>query len=419
MEIKVLYFIPHLPAGGESNSILELFLSKMAEEVNVHIATLTPTQLPQGPYTTHCIGNGKANYGKHGFANLLSLQKRYLRLLYDLMPDVVHIHGSYSYLASRISRWSVQRNFQVVFSPNGGMSPEFIDAAYGERTWRLLTYQKGMSRKVTCIITTDEKEAEYIHDEHLNDRVELIEDPTAGEYLDIDGCVEQIYNIYQKVLASDKTLRLHQREREAVSALLHLSMAGEAERQPLCSEDILNLRKITPLQWRDIHLFAAEQGITGHVMEGISKAQLTSAANQVPDTDVFPSHTNKNKNQLESERLQMTSFASFRIKRKLKNADPTVRKICYMLLNIRKQLREHTLTLRQLCDLYETYRYEDIDEEKLALALRSTGLYSFACRISQVLDEIAYLDEGFMPVPALDDRGTARIRTHIMKDPTP
>jgi hypothetical protein len=36
-----------------------------------------------------------------------------------------------------------------------------------------------------------------------------------------------------------------------------------------------------------------------------------------------------------------------------------------------------------------------------------------------VLDETAYLDEGFMPVPALDDRGTARIRTHLMKDPTP
>ena len=391
----------------------------MAEEVNVHIATLTPSHLPEGPYTIHCLGSGKKKYGKNGFANLLSLQKRFLRLLYDLMPDIVHIHGSYSYLSSRILRWSVQRNFPVVFTPNGGMSPDFIDEAYGKRTWRLLTYQKAMTRRATCVITKDEKESEYIHAEHLNDRVELINDLLAGEYLDLDGCIEQIINIYHKVLASDKTSRLHQREREAVSALLHLSMAGEGERQPLCSEDILNLRKITPLQWRDIHLFAAEQGITSFIMEGISKAQLAGAANHIPDTDVFPSHTAKNKKELESKRLLLTSFSSFRITRKLKNADPTIRKICYMLLNLRKHLHEHTLTLRHLCDLYETYRYEDIDEESLARALRSTGIYSFACRISQVLNETAYLDEGFMPVPALDDSGTAHIRTHLMKDPTP
>ena len=81
-------------------------------------------------------------------------------------------------------------------------------------------------------------------------------------------------------------------------------------------------------------------------------------------------------------------------------------------------LRDHTLTLRQLCDLYETYRYEDLNEESLAQFLHSLGIYDFACRISQVLSEIAYLDEGFMPVPALDDRGTAHIRTQFMKDPT-
>ena len=131
MEINVLFFTPQLPTGTDSNSFLELFLGKMAEEVNVHIATLTPSHLPEGPYTIHCLGSGKKKYGKNGFANLLSLQKRFLRLLYDLMPDIVHIHGSYSYLSSRILRWSVQRNFPVVFTPNGGMSPDFIDEAYG------------------------------------------------------------------------------------------------------------------------------------------------------------------------------------------------------------------------------------------------------------------------------------------------
>ena len=417
MEIKVLFFIPHLPVGTENNSFMELFLSKMSEDVNVHLVTLTPPTLQAGSFATHCIGSGKSDYGKHGFANLMSLQRRYLRLLYDLMPDIVHIHGSYSYLASRIARWSVQRNFPVVFSPDGGMSPNFIDEQYGMRTWRLLTYQKAMTRKATCIVTTDKKEAEFIRSERLNDRVEIIDDPTSGEYIDIDSFAVQIQRIYNKVLASDKTQRLHQQEREAVSALLHLCMAGSEERQPLCSEDILNLRKITPLQWRDIYLFGAEQGVSGHLTEGISKAQLSVSAHHAEEPDVFPFHTAKNKDMLESGRLLQTGFFSFRYSRKLREADPLVKKVCHMLLNVRHMLRTHTLTLRQLCDLYETYRYEDIDEERLSQALHSLGIYPFACRISQVLSETAYLDEGFMPVPALDDRGTAHIRTQLMKDP--
>lgn len=418
MEIKVLFFIPHLPAGTDGSSFMELFLGKMSEEMDIHLATLTPASLPEGPYATHCIGTGKSDYGKHGIANLFTLKQRYLRLLYNLMPDIVHIHGCYSYLASHISRWSVQRNFPVVFSPNGGLSPAFIDKEYGMRTWRLLTYQKAMTREAACIITAEEEEAGFIVKEHLNDRIETIADPRSGDYLDMDGFAAQIQGIYHKVLASDKTQRLHQQEREAVSALLHLSMAGEEERQPLCSEDILNLRKITPLQWRDIHLFAAEQGISGYVMEGVSKAQLTGAANHPRNTDVYPFHTAKSKDKLESGRLLQTGFLSFRYSRKIREADPSVKKVCLMLLNLRKMLRDHTLTLRQLCDLYETYRYEDLNEESLAQFLHSLGIYDFACRISQVLSEIAYLDEGFMPVPALDDRGTAHIRTQLMKDPT-
>lgn len=418
MEIKVLLFIPHLPAHPDGYSFLELFLGKMSEEMEVHLATLVPSPLPKGHYTTHCIGSGKAGYGKYGFANLISLQKRYLQLLYSLMPDIVHIHGSYSYLASRVSRWTVRRNFPVVFSPDGGMSPSFIDKEYGQRTWRLLTYQKAMSREATCVVTTDAEEAGYLRSERLNDRIETITDPTQGEYVDMDGLVAQMQHIYQKVLASDKTRSLHQEEREAVSALLHLSMAGEDERQPLCSKDILNLRKITPLQWHDIYLFASEQGISSHVAAGVSKAQLSGAANHTKDIDAFPLHTAKDKERLESEHILQKGLGALRATRALRKADPTVRKVCVMLLNLRQMLRSHTVTFRHLCDLYATYRHEELNEELLAQALHSIGLYAFACRISQVLAESAYLDEGFMPVPALDDRGTSHIRSQLMKDPT-
>lgn len=419
MEIKVLYFIPHLPAGSESSSLADLFLGHMAEEAEVHLATLTPTAPPSAAaYRIHCIGSGKPNYGKHGWAWLPSLQKRFLHLVYDLMPDIIHIHGSYSFLASRIAKWAYCRNFPFVFTPNGGMSPEYIDKAYGQRTWRMLTYQKKMSHRASCIITSDTKEAELIRAERLNDRVVLIDDPMAGEYLDMASLAGQITAIYRKVLASDMTARLHQNQREAVSALLHLSMAAESERQPLCSEDILNLRRITPPQWREIFLFAKEQGVTQHVTDGISRAQLTTIANTASSTPTFPPHSTKSTDRLEDRQLLITGWHAKIITKKLKATSPAVEKACIMLINIRQLLHTHALTLRPLCDLYETYRYEDIDEGELDKALHLIGIYPFACRISQILSETAYLDEGFMPVPALDDKGTAHLRSLLMKDPT-
>ncbi|MBO4820737.1 MAG: glycosyltransferase [Prevotella sp.] len=449
--MRVLHFIPYVPEDASMAAFLDKVLTFMGEECEIHLAMLTPehqlirieepspTDVDQmeanlnsanadhedavpttepsmmQKYHVHCIGTGNPMYGKNRPVNLLALQKRYLELLYSLMPQIVHVHGSYHFFNSRIALWSRKRGFPVVFSPYGGMNPNYIEAEYGLRTWKMICYQKAMTRGASAILTSDPKESEYIQRERLTDRVELVSDPRTEEYWGEENYANSTLVLYQKVLDSDKGLHIDQKSREALGALLHLSLCGSTERQPLCSEDILNLRSITPKQWHDIHLFATEQGVFSNMEEGIAKAQLT-----IPEFHKEGHPTFELRHPKESKPLGTTLLTPNPMLRrmqvnKLRDCDEPIRNACVMLLNLRHLLRQDTASLRHLCDLTAVFRFDTMDEERLAYHLKDLRLYQFTRRICQILGETTYLDEGYMPVPALDDRGTAAIRAHLMK----
>lgn len=415
MVLRVLHFIPYMPEEEGMAAFLDKVLSCMGEACEVHLSMLTPEMAAGEKYMVHCIGTGNPRYGKSQPVNLLALQKRYLELLYSLMPQVVHVHGSYHFFNSRIALWSRKRGFPVVFSPYGGMNPDFIEAKYGIRTWKMICYQKAMTREAAAILTSDPKESEHILHERLTDRVELVSDPRSDEFWGEENYAHSTLVLYQKVLDSDKGLHIDQKSREALSTLLHLSLSGSTERQPLCSEDILNLRSITPKQWHDIHLFAMEQGVTSNMEEGIAKAQLTIPDFHKETHPTFELRHTKDTKPLGIQLLTSNPILRRMQENKLHSCDEPIRNVCVMLLNLRHHLQHDTATLRHLCDLTAVFRFDAMDEDLLTSHLKELKLYHFTRRICQVLSETTYLDEGYMPVPTLDDHGTANIRTHLMK----
>ena len=417
MELKILHFIPHLPTDEGFAPFFDHFLTFMAQQAEVHLATLSPiaSKTNEG-YVVHGIGSGKPDYGKSGFCNLLALQKKYLKLLYSLMPDIIHVHGSYHFINSRIALWSKKRGFPVIFSPYGGMNPATIEAQYGMRTWKILTYQKKMVTDASAVLVSDPKESEYLHALRPLPRVEYISDPRDDEYWGEENYAHSTVELYRKVLNSDKGLHIDQNSREAMSALLHLSLTGSTERQPLCSEDILNLRSITPPQWHDIFLFAAEQGVVSNIEEGMAKAQLNVPVIDVAATAHFAPRYPKELTPLPADTLLTGNHLTQRkMANKLKGCEETIRNTCMMLLNLRHLINHDTVSLRHLCEMHAVFRFDKMDEDQLADTLQSIGLLKFTRRICQVLHELSYLDEGYMPVPALNDRGTRKIRKSIMK----
>lgn len=414
MKMKILHFTAFSDAEMPLWQHLDALMTRMGEHAVVNVVTLDNVANSTSNYNHFTIGTGKSDYGHHGVVNLLGLQKKYLHILYDFMPDIVHIHGSYNFIASRIGLWSRKRGFPVVFSSYGGMNPDFIDAQYGIRTWKMICYQKKMVANAAAMLLTDPKEADYLKGEKLNDRIVVISDPKTDEYTDYEEMAQDTLALYQQVLDSDMGTKLDQNSREAISALLHLSLAGPEERQPLCAEDILNLRSLSPKKWHDLLLYAEEQGVTNTVLDGMERAQIKVPVPDLSTISHFPPRHAKDTSPLPSQKL-LGSKKSSRFSKKIQDCSDIEKTVCFMMQNLKYHAARHSITLRHLCDLYTVYRHEPVNDNVLDAKLHDLHLHTFARRISQILKETVYLAEGFMPVTALDDHGTERIRKSLVR----
>ena len=82
------------------------------------------------------------------------------------------------------------------------------------------------------------------------------------------------------------------------------------------------------------------------------------------------------------------------------------------LIRMVRQLQGAPLLLH-LIELHRELRRDTVDDDKLAEALEEKHLTAFAGRLMQILSEQTLLDEGYMPLDPLDDRGTRQIRNLI------
>jgi hypothetical protein len=73
----------------------------------------------------------------------------------------------------------------------------------------------------------------------------------------------------------------------------------------------------------------------------------------------------------------------------------------------------HRLTISHLVELDKELRQHDCAEDQLCNALQERNLYVFAGRLMQLMNELTGLDEGMMPMPAINDRHTRQMRKHI------
>ena len=356
--------------------------------------------------------NNKSNYLFNSYSKLFTNNDYFQK-----MPKIFYEH--LLQLNQRLNRDLLEKLTYVdndfILNDILHLFTHFIEEEYGMRTWKMILYQKKMATNASCVVVSDKEEEAYLINSKIARRVQYIPDPRDGDYVDLDSYTSSILRIYQKIIDTDMGVHLDKNSREAVCALLHLSLAGENERKPLCPEDILNLRAIAPRQWNNIMIFAMEQGISQYVSQGILKAQLNLPAIDVQQIEQFPALHPKDKNKLESGQLLSDNWLLKRKARKLENVEPVAKKICIMLFNLQYHSQRLTLSLRHLCDLYEVYRFENVDEDFLKNLLEELGLLTFARRINQVLSETIYLEHGFMPVPALDDRGTSIIRNNLIK----
>jgi hypothetical protein len=91
------------------------------------------------------------------------------------------------------------------------------------------------------------------------------------------------------------------------------------------------------------------------------------------------------------------------------------KQICIMIHNIKFEIRKGVVSFRHLIDLYKAIKFKDYDEDKLADILKQTHIFKFASRIVFILKDVIGLTEGYMPIPATDDKTTDKLRKIITK----
>lgn len=378
--MKVLHFIPDHLVDHSIAEDSKMMATALSNKVEMHILSFhinKPLTEKEGVYY-HFLKK------KNAVQDFFSIHYQYVAILYQIMPDIVHIHGCWNYLGACIEEWSRKRGFRVVLTPHGLLRHFCYNIDYFKtRWWQNMVYQRAMIRRVVALHVHSEGEFENIRQLKLNRNITLI------QHGDNEQWIEKMVNLYQKVLNANISCNLTQRESNAICVMLHAATAGK--QLQIDNIQKLQIHQLSNNQWKNILLYANEEHITSLLYKGTERLQAT-----IPDID---------------EALK-EQFAPLQTKssENLQNEDG----LLSMLADAKQRVKKRTLSLRQLTELYQAFLMLDTDEILLKRHLRKKNLYRFTARMLQILSETFALSEGFMPIAQRNDCKTEKIRKSIM-----
>lgn len=344
----------------------------------------------------------------------ISVERRFVTHLYRYMPDFVHIHGTWSHTAYRVSCWSRRRGFPVVLSTHGLLDKKILDQEFWKKRFpRILLYQRRMIRSMRGIDALHSSESKQLSRFGWNKRIDIVRaNDGSSEPLNFDTAY---LSWYQKILDTDVYNTFGQLEKESLCALLRVANTPVDGHRVLNAQSILTLRELTPPTWRRLFIYASDQHVDNDLRDAITRMQLTLPPSVAEAQERYPWKVEKDGEPLsDSELLERHKRLVAILDNKIKTSEQDMRRMCIMLLNLRHLLRKNTLSLRHLCDFYRLVRDCDIDEDRLADFLDEMHIHRFTGRMMQILHEVLYLEKGYMLVEPLDDIGTEKIRKKLI-----
>ena len=306
-------------------------------------------------------------------------------------PDLIHIHGCWSWKAWRVMLWCRSHLKPVVISPEKQLMPWHVLYRY----WlcklpKLLIFQRWMIKNAHAIVAITEQEQQHLlsiglypsahYEESWNDRVVLIPDfQTCNNYTKED--MNALYMaLYQKVLDSHSFM--------------------------------VRVRQLSPDSWRKILLHAEEEGILQEIRQGASLLQIAPQA--ITGIERFPMRGKKNNQPLLTDKALLKPHLLKEYSDE-KHADTTDIIVCKVILNFIHELQKGTLSRRHVADLYNAIRFNDYNEKKITQILELLKERKKTARLLQIIHETLGLEEGFIPMDLVNDRGTWKIKKILNK----
>lgn len=415
--MKVLYFIPK--TKDDSLSFFRKGLVEcVADVAEVHVVT------PRTDEGLH-IGGIKVHYLSAYPLMIRRNRKRFDKIVRSLQPDIIHVIGAWNFTASCIERWARTYRIPVVMSPLKGFAPWNMSRSYWLcRLPRLLLFQKSMVTHVHALHAVGRQEHDFIknvgfhpslhHVMPWNSRIAVIENPEFTDRTDTVKTANAMLGLYNKVADSNPFMLMTDDDRARENTLLRVGLSHDTISAAISDDNRRLLASMSDASWRRILLHSADEGIANAVIRGALAMQLNRKSIVIDNTGRFENTRKREKGTLKEMRTPVKRRALESLKDKFGARDNELG-ICRMILNIMYMLDNGTLCRVHLAELYTATRFDNYNESVVRLMLKRLNAMRPAARLMRIMGDTLGLEEGFMPVEPLNDKGTDNIRETLFK----
>jgi len=309
--------------------------------------------------------------------------------------DILHIHGCWHYSLRRVARQALDLGCRLLVTPHGQLEPWVMAKDYWkEKLPKRILFQKQVIQSAYAIVVQGKMEEEGLSKLRWNQRTTIIRNSLITQTITAEQMAGQMVGLYRKVMDSNPLELMTDDTRHTLRQIIKAGITGDSR---WLREQCLTISD--PDQWRMVFNYAHQEAIENTVTKGLQTLQLhapdidvSQAPYFVPDDYQAPSTIERVIGMhfsTENERL----LATFRYLRKL---------------SFRRQL-----TISHLVELDKELREHDAVEDKLCDSLQERHMLSFAARLMQLMHDMTGLDEGYMPMPPVNDFTTRKMKKQI------
>lgn len=317
--------------------------------------------------------------------------------LNEMQPDIVHIHGCWQYALNQAAAMARKQEVRIVLSPHGQLTPWILkekSSIKGENKspidviGRSELLQRRTVEKAYAIIVFGKMECQSFQRLGWNPRIEVVHNSIITNSISQREMCSQVFRVYQKVIDSNVLEQMSEKDVGLLAVIIKAGITGDSRWVadiPYPTEDI---------DWRRILIYADHQNICNYVDYGIGTLNL------------------------QADHIDISHIDSY-FPEKYKRPQPLKEVIGeYMgdetdyLLRIIKHIQSAPCLLH-LIELTRELMRDSVDDDRLQAVLEEKHLALFASRLMQILSEQTLLDEGYMPLDPINDRGTRQIRKTI------
>lgn len=302
-------------------------------------------------------------------------------------PDIVHCHGCWQYSIVNAGNFARKQGARIVLSPHGQLEPWVLeDKPLQEKFHKTALWQKPFVEKAFALIAFGKMEQQYLIKLNWNPRIEVIHNAVITNSTTQEKMCAQTFAVYQKVMDSNVLEQMDDDTQQLMATIIKTGTLGDRR--------WVELQVPETIDWRRILIYAEHQNIRNYIDYGINLLGLSALS---LDTEQLPAYFPKSYQRPQSIKTMIGEY-------KGNETDYLVRMI--------RQIEKQPLLLHLIEFTRELYR-DTVDDDALQEAIEEKGLTKFAGRLMQVLHEQTLLDEGYMIVDPIDDRGTQKIRESI------